>query len=599
VSLHSKYSGALIFENFCQEDVAEVRVCRTLGPCTKDSALLPVVYEPFDPHTGVSSSSFQLECPLGMGGNKVALEVALVRFAEVPVLRALIQCSQCRAGESRTEDKASDTWFCVACAGNQYVMDPNNAAHSCQSCPAGGSCNGSDFTPLPGSEWERDDAAGVYRILGCAAGSFIVTAPYRLQACLPCQAGYYCFGGAAPALKCPANTFGAPGARAREACVKADFVGLTVSLPLSESEFDEAKQTGYKRAMASSAGVNASFVEIVSFAQTSTRRSEARRLLAAALDVATKIANTEGNTEDIVRRLNPDAINQNLLQNGLPPGKVTKTPAVVRDATDDTWWNMLRIILVVVGLVLGLFLIGLVVFMRGRKRVVDKSYEDKREDARWRVEARLKEFDERFAAEKERTREAQERKKRQEVRATRRSNARRAAAEPIQFSASIVHVHQGNVFDPPEPAAACFPPESAPLSALRAHFKIGTSPVGDVIETNVVPPPVQDPVQTETKFDAKKLVLGKSEDSVLLKHLGLTEKALALALADPMAAIEQEWFPRGFRLLEHEPQVGSKDYGDDEYRLGMAQVQHQFEVLRSDLKSPLHRDFTQEEIYKF
>ena len=166
-----------------------------------------MVYEPFDPQTGVSSSSFQLECPRGMGGNKVALEVALVRFAEVPVLRALIQCSQCRAGESRTEDKASDTWFCVACAGIQYVMDPDNAAHSCQSCPAGGSCNGSDFTPLPGSEWERDDAAGVYRILGCAAGSFIVTAPYRLQACLPCQAGYYCPGGAAPALKYPANTF--------------------------------------------------------------------------------------------------------------------------------------------------------------------------------------------------------------------------------------------------------------------------------------------------------------------------------------------------------------------------------------------------------
>jgi hypothetical protein len=587
VSLHSEYTRALTFENLCQEDVAEVRVCRTLGPCTKDSALLPVVYQPFDPQTGVSSSSFQLECPLGMGGNKVALEVALVRFAEVPVLRALIQCSPCRAGESRTEDKASDTWFCVACAGNQYVMDPNNAAHSCQTCPAGGSCNGSAFTPLPGSEWKRDDAAGVYRILGCAAGSFIVTAPYRLQACLPCQAGYYCPGGAAPALKCPANTFGAPGARAREACVKADFVGLTISLPLSESEFDEAKQTGYKRAIASSAGVNASSVEIISFAQTSNRRSEARRLLAAALDVETKIANTEGNTEGIVKRLNPEAINQNLQQNGLPPGKVSKTPAVMRDATDDTWWTTLRIILVVVGLVLGLFLIGLVVFMRGRNRVVYKSYEEKRQDARWRVEVRLREFDERFAADKERTRYQQERKKRQEVSAMHRTDARGAAAEPIQLVASLHMagtVPQGNVLEPPEPAAACFPEESAPLSALRAQLNIGTSPQGVVIETNVVPPPVQDPVQTETKFEAKKLVLGKSEDSVLLKHLGLTEKALAIALADPMAAIEQEWFPRGFRVLEHEPRVGSKDYGDDEYRLEMAQVQHKFEVLRSDLK---------------
>ena len=53
--------------------------------------------------------------------------------------------------------------------------------------------------PLPGSEWERDDAVGIYRIVSCAAGSFIVTAPYRQQACLPCEAGSYCPGGAAPA----------------------------------------------------------------------------------------------------------------------------------------------------------------------------------------------------------------------------------------------------------------------------------------------------------------------------------------------------------------------------------------------------------------
>ena len=111
-----------------------------------------MVYEPFDPQTGVSSSSFQLECPRGMGADKVALEVALVRFAEVPVLRALIRCGKCRAGESRVEDRASDTWFCVACAANEYVVDPNNAAHSCQACPAGGSCNASAFTPLPGQK---------------------------------------------------------------------------------------------------------------------------------------------------------------------------------------------------------------------------------------------------------------------------------------------------------------------------------------------------------------------------------------------------------------------------------------------------------------
>ena len=96
--------------------------------------------------------------------------------------------------------------------------------------------------------------------MSCAAGSFIVTAPYRQQACLPCEAGSYCPGGAAPALKCPPTTFSPPGASSKEACVEADFVGLTVSLPLSESEFDSAKQAGFKQAIASSAGVNASYV---------------------------------------------------------------------------------------------------------------------------------------------------------------------------------------------------------------------------------------------------------------------------------------------------------------------------------------------------
>ena len=61
--------------------------------------------------------------------------------------------------------------------------------------------------------------------------------------------------------------------------MKADFVGLAVSLPLSRAEFDGAKQAGFKRAIASSAGVNVSNVEIVSFAQSSTRRSESRKLL--------------------------------------------------------------------------------------------------------------------------------------------------------------------------------------------------------------------------------------------------------------------------------------------------------------------------------
>jgi len=100
--------------------------------------------------------------------------------------------------------------------------------------------------------------------------------------------------------------------------------------------------------------------------------------------------------------------------------------------------------------------------------------------------------------------------------------------------------------------------------------------------THVMPPSVQNSSMhasgpaVGTKFEAKELILGKSEDSVLDKHIGLDEKGLSRALANPMAALEREWFPRGFRRLEQEPKPGDSDYGDEQYRLGMTQAQQEF-----------------------
>ena len=150
--------------------------------------------------------------------------------------------------------------------------------------------------------------------------------------------------------------------------MEADFVGLTVSLPLSESDFDSAKQAGFKQAIASSAGVNASYVEIVSFAQTSARRRESRALLAAALDVETKIASTQGNVKDLVKKLDQDTINQNLQQNGLPPGEVTKAPTVITEGTNS--WSTLSIILTAVGGLSVVVLVGLLVVKCTAKREV-------------------------------------------------------------------------------------------------------------------------------------------------------------------------------------------------------------------------------------
>ena len=184
-----------------------------------------------------------MECPIG--ADHIVLGAKLNRFVDVPKLHANIKCGRCRQDESKTEDSALGTWFCIPCSSDQYVIDSNNAAHSCQTCPAGGVCNGSAFLPSQGSEWTVDGAAGVYQIVGCAPGSYIIKEPYLMQACLPCEAGSYCTGGADPRLKCAADTFSTPLSSSKDACVGAEFVDLTISLPISEEEFTANKQAAF------------------------------------------------------------------------------------------------------------------------------------------------------------------------------------------------------------------------------------------------------------------------------------------------------------------------------------------------------------------
>ena len=120
----------------------EFCVCKAVGDCTKTppsclSPLQPLIQQQA-PVSQAPASSAQI------GNNHVELgawapqcsqvEVQLVKF-EVPKLRATVQCGRCRQYESKTEDSAADTWYCSPCSGDQYVVDPNNAAHSCQACP--------------------------------------------------------------------------------------------------------------------------------------------------------------------------------------------------------------------------------------------------------------------------------------------------------------------------------------------------------------------------------------------------------------------------------------------------------------------------------
>ena len=58
----------------------------------------------------------------------------------------------------------------------------------------------------------------------------------------------------------------------------------------------------------------------------------------------TRIANTEGNTEDLIKRLQPETINQNLQKNGLPPGQVTRMPVVLSDERRHTFSKVSSIV---------------------------------------------------------------------------------------------------------------------------------------------------------------------------------------------------------------------------------------------------------------
>ena len=215
-------------------------------------------------------------------------------------------------------------------------------------------------------------------------------------------------------------------------------------------------------------------------------------------------------------------------------------------------------------------LVGLLVVKCTAKREVEKPYEQRQEEARRRMEIRRSEFPARLAEHEERMRRTETRQARVSGR-----EARKTAAEgSIQVSATlhipVLPMSTGNLLNPPQPSTASLHTVTNPPDGVGMTHVLLPSVRGSSMHTSG--PAVG------TKFDAKQLILGKSEDSVLDKYIGLDEKALSLALANPMAALEKEWFPRGFRKQEQEPKAGDLDYGDEQYRLGMTQAQQDFRV---------------------
>jgi hypothetical protein len=113
----------------------------------------------------------QVHVPCSKRSNEVILQVSLVLYDQVLMSTSTIQCLPCTRGQSRVEDSRQGVWYCVACADNQYILDPNNPAYSCQDCPVGAICDGNSLTgKVKGSVWRPDDSTGLYILEACPFG---------------------------------------------------------------------------------------------------------------------------------------------------------------------------------------------------------------------------------------------------------------------------------------------------------------------------------------------------------------------------------------------------------------------------------------------
>ena len=74
------------------------------------------------------------------------------------------------------------TWVCIQCEAGTYIVDPNNAAHSCEQCPAGAVCSGGALVgKTAGSVWEPD-VSGRYQLAGCPPAYSVSRDSYADQA---------------------------------------------------------------------------------------------------------------------------------------------------------------------------------------------------------------------------------------------------------------------------------------------------------------------------------------------------------------------------------------------------------------------------------
>jgi hypothetical protein len=170
---------------------------------------------------------------------------------------------------------------CSACDRTQYIINTNNSLFSCQPCPAGAVCDGSDLIArVQGSIWTVSNLTGQYILTSCPPGYELLNTAggvfsYAVQQCNVCPTKFYCPGAASSRLPCPEGSFSPSGSSAISACAAVVLVEAVAALPLSVVEFDSSKQRGLVTAMAYTCEVPVDHVAITSISPSRRTAAEA------------------------------------------------------------------------------------------------------------------------------------------------------------------------------------------------------------------------------------------------------------------------------------------------------------------------------------
>ena len=273
--------SVLIFERAGSVGNSEPGYCSPCGPGTYS----------VDPLAGPSPSSLPacLDClpdAVCFGGSSVTLPVG-----HWVVHAGAYQLVGCPAGYQLVNSVAGhfsvSAQACVACGVGHYIVNPNSSLFSCQKCPVGAICDGSNLRSLiDGAVWIVDASTGFYILVSCPPGyEKIGTSGTSDQNCQLCPAAFFCVGDTAPAEPCPDNTFAPMGANSSAACALATFVDVKIVLPLSQESFGLAVQGRFTEALGDACGALPS--QIIVWSVQRLRRAASNNTILVEAHIAT------------------------------------------------------------------------------------------------------------------------------------------------------------------------------------------------------------------------------------------------------------------------------------------------------------------------